>query len=61
MSRVTIKEAAELLDIPAQCLRIGLRQGKFPFGTAVQSSDRRYTYYIHRGRLYEYLGVKEDV
>lgn len=60
MSRVTIKEASELLDIPAQCLRMGLRQGRFPFGTAVQSSEKRYVYYINRGKLYEYLGVKED-
>lgn len=60
MSRVTIQEASKLLDMPEQMLRVGLQQDRFPFGTAVRSSEHRFTYYIHRGRLYEYLGVKED-
>lgn len=58
MSRVTIKEAAKILDIPEQCLRIGLQQGRFPFGHAIKSSERRYTYYIHKNRLDTYLGGK---
>lgn len=54
--RVTIQEAAKMLDIPEQCLRIGLQQDRFPFGHAIKSSERRYTYYINRRRLLEYLG-----
>lgn len=54
--RVTIKEAATRLGIPEQCLRVGLQQDKFPFGHAIKTSENRYTYYIHRGRLYEYIG-----
>lgn len=59
MSRVTIQEAARLLDIPEQCLRVGLQQGKFSFGHAIKSSPHRYTYYINRKRLDVYLGGNE--
>lgn len=54
--RVTIKEAASRLGIPEQHLRIALQQGKFPFGHAIKTTENRHTYYIHRGRLYEYIG-----
>lgn len=59
MSRVTIQEAAKLLDISEQCLRVGLQQDKFPFGHAIKSSEKRFVYYINRKRLEVYLGGKE--
>lgn len=52
--RVTIQEAAKLLAIPEQTLRVGLQLGRFPFGEAIKQSDR-FTYYINRGRLEKYL------
>ena len=58
--RVTIKEAAARLGIPEQCLRIGLQQDKFPFGHAIKTTERRYTYYINRSRLYEYIGEQSN-
>jgi len=60
MSRVTIQEASRLLGIPQQCLRIGLQQERFPFGHAIRTSERRYTYYINRKRLEMYLGGNES-
>lgn len=54
---VTIEEAANLLGINQQGLRECLKQGKFPFGTAVKRT--RWSYYINRQRLYEYIGRKE--
>ena len=57
--RVTIQEAAKLLEIPEQCLRIGLQQDRFPFGHAIKTSTNRYTYYINRRRLLDYLGSNE--
>lgn len=58
--RLTIKQAAELLGVSQQFLRIGLQQDKFPFGTAVKTSPSRYTYYISADRLLAYLGAKLD-
>lgn len=59
MSRVTIQDAAKLLDIPEQHLRVALQQGKFSsFGHAIKSSEKRYAYYINRERLYKYLNCE---
>ncbi len=38
-----------------QTLRLALQQEKFPFGVAVKTSEKRYTYYINKKRLHRYL------
>lgn len=50
-----VEEAAKKLNISTQTLRLGLQQNKFPFGTAVKTSPRRYTYYINETALEKYL------
>lgn len=57
--RITVKEAAEIMQCTPQMIRIGLQRGLFPFGTAIQMS-RRYTYYISREKVYQYLGGVKD-
>ena len=57
--RVTIQEAAKLLNMTEQCLRVGLQQDKFEFGTAIKMSNR-YTYYINRTKLDKYLGGNDE-
>lgn len=52
---MTVLEAARKLGINAQTLRLALRQGKFPFGEAIKTSENRYTYYINPLRLDKYL------
>ena len=53
---VSIKEAARLLNISQQMLRIGLQQNAFPFGIAIKIKDSsKYTYYINRNQLNQYL------
>lgn len=53
---VSIKEAARLLNISQQMLRIGLQQNAFPFGVAIKIKDSsKYTYYINRNQLNQYL------
>lgn len=42
-----------------QTLRLALQQGLFDFGVAVKTSPNRYTYYINKSRLENYLGGKE--
>lgn len=58
--RITIKQAAELLGVSQQFLRIGLQQGKFPFGIAVKTSRNRYTYYINSTQFVKYLSGEID-
>lgn len=53
MKSLTITEAADLMGIPPQLLRMGLQQGRFPFGVAVKM--KRWVYYINTERFYRYL------
>ena len=48
--RVSVNEAARRMGVTPQFLRLGLRAGKFPFGTAVKMSSE-WTYYISRTRF----------
>ena len=52
--RVTVKQAAKLLGVSEQFIRIGLQQGVLPIGVAVKMSER-WTYHISLKRLNEYI------
>ena len=52
--RLKVEEAAKLLEVPPQFLRIALQMGKYPFGFAIKTSSQ-YTYYINAPQLEEYL------
>lgn len=56
-----VSEAAKELGMSTQTLRLALQQNKFPFGVAVKTSPKRYTYYVNRNQLESYLkgGVNE--
>lgn len=49
------EEAAKKLGMSTQTLRLALQQGLFPFGVAVKTSKKRYTYAIFEKRLEKYL------
>lgn len=49
------QEAAKKLGMNTQTLRLALQQGLFPFGVAVKTSEKRFTYYINEVRLQHYL------
>ena len=52
--KLTVPEAAAIMDVDPQFLRIALRQGRFSeFGTAVKM--KRWVYYINTERFYRYL------
>lgn len=51
--RVSVKDAAKMLGVSQQFVRIGLQRGVLPIGCAVRMSER-YTYYISRKKLEEY-------
>lgn len=56
-NRLSTKKAAELMNVSEQFIRIGLQQGKLPFGYAVQMSPRRWTYYISPAKFTEVTGI----
>ena len=52
---MTVSDAAKQLGMNTQTLRLALQQGKFDFGTAIKTSENRYTYYINPMRLKLYM------
>lgn len=56
---MTPTEVASLIGKSPQFVRVGLQQGRLPFGTAVLV-NKRWSYLIIRSKVYEYLGIKED-
>ena len=52
---MTVEEAAKLVKMNTQTLRLALQQGLLPFGIAVKTSENRYTYKIFEKRLEKYL------
>lgn len=55
--RITVNEAAKLLGVSSQFVRLGLKRGELPIGSAVKMSSV-YTYHISQQKLDEYLGIK---
>ena len=52
---VLVSEAAKKLGMNTQTLRLALQQERFDFGTAIKTSEKRWTYYICDKRLEKYL------
>lgn len=53
-NRLTPEQAAALLGVSPQFIRIGLQQGKLPIGTAVKMSSK-YTYCIPEQAVLNYM------
>lgn len=53
--RVKVSEAAALMGVSEQFVRVGLQRGLLPIGTAVKLSSK-WTYYISGKLLAEYIG-----
>ncbi len=56
--RIRVTEAAEIMGVSSMFLRMGLRQNRFPFGTAV-FMKKRWAYYIHPVKFKAYMEGKE--
>ena len=54
-NQISIDEAAKVLDCTKQFLRVALQRGAYDFGVAIKMSGNRYTYYINRDKLMNYL------
>lgn len=55
IGRILPREAAAILNVSPQFVRIAMQQGKLPIGTAVQMSSI-WTYHISEKLLQEYSG-----
>ena len=58
-NKIKPQEVANVLGISVQAVRVGLQKGIFPFGWAIKTSDKRYTYCISPKLFAEYLGKGE--
>lgn len=56
---MNVREAARILNVSQQFIRIGLQQQRLPIGTAVKMSTR-WTYHISEKKLYEYIEKGSD-
>ena len=59
-TNVSVSEAARLMGVSQQFVRVGLQRGILPFGCAIQISNKKYTYFISRTKLMEYVGARND-
>lgn len=53
---VSVAEAASLMGVSQQFVRVALQRGILPIGCAVQITAKKYTYFISRAKLMEYIG-----
>lgn len=55
MGRISVEEAAKMMGLGAQNVRLTLQQEKVDWGYAIRQSGGRYTYYVNKERLEAYL------
>lgn len=62
IGRILPSEAAIILDVSPQFVRIAMQQGKLPIGTAIKMSSV-WTYHISGKLLHEYSGkdVEQEI
>ena len=58
---ITPYEAGKVLHKNAEAIRSGLRQERFPFGTAIppEKEGGNWNYIIIKSKFLEYVGIKE--
>ena len=57
--RMTVAEAAKKLEMSPMALRIAMRQGKFTMFGQAWKNEQKWSYYINRNRLEEYIKQEE--
>ncbi len=55
---ISVAEAARVMGVSPQFLRLSLQREGLPFGTAVQF-DKRWSYYINRERFEKYMSGED--
>lgn len=57
--KLTVVQAARRMGVNPMFLRMGLRAGRFPFGTAIQMPGGRWSYYINARRFEVYMAGED--
>ena len=58
MERISVADAAKLMGVSKQFIRLGLQRGTLPIGTAVKM--REWVYYVSRPLLEAFIGKKTE-
>lgn len=56
--KITVSEAAKLMQVSPSVVRMGLRQGAYTFGTAYKN-ETRWTYIIYPEKFKECFSLSE--
>lgn len=57
MKRLSVDQAAKMLGMNHETVRKGLRQGVFPWGYAIHTSEGRWSYFINAKKFAEIEGL----
>lgn len=60
VKNIAVSKAAKLMGVGVNFVKAGLRQNRFPFGTALKINGDKYSYYISPVKFAEYIGVNID-
>ena len=55
-AKLSVEDAARLMGVTGQFIRVGLQQGALPFGYAVKR--KRWSYYISPAKFTECTGIQ---
>ena len=55
---LTVQEAANLMGMSPDFIRVGLQRNILPFGYAVKTGKERWSYFISREKFREVTGIK---
>lgn len=58
--RLSVIQAAALMNKSAQFVRIGLQRDRLDFGVAVQKDNGRWSYHISPHKFCEYMGMTQE-
>ena len=57
-NRISIAEAAEMMGVSQQYIRIGMQRNRLPIGSCVKMSSK-WTYHISPTLFEQYMGIKK--
>lgn len=55
LTKITVEEAARVMQVTPQYIREGLKAQRIPIGTAVRMPGGRWSYCIYKEHLWAYL------
>lgn len=58
--KLTVQQAARLMNVCPQAIRINLQNGNLPFGYALQGTGNKYSYYISTRKFMKCEGFTEQ-